>query len=140
MAVPSASFSDDELLAYLDEQLPVDRSAQVEAALRVDPALQQRTVFLIRRRDQGGHTVGEIWRRHRLSCPTRTQLGSWLLGAIDDAWAEYIEFHLQTVGCRICAANVEDLRQSQSEASSVAQRRQRFFESSAGGLPPRTQR
>lgn len=139
MADPGEPFSDDELLAYLEEQLPVDRSAQLEAALRIDPALQQRAALLIRRRDQGGHTVGEIWRRHRLSCPTRTQLGSWLLGAVDDAWAEYIEFHLQTVGCRLCAANVEDLRQSQSRSPTDERRRQRFFESSAGGLPPPSQ-
>lgn len=135
MARPGDRFSDDELLAYLDEHLSVDRAAQIEAALRGDPDLRQRTVLLIRRRDQGGHTVGEIWRRRRLSCPTRTQLGSWLLGALDDAWTDYIEFHLQTIGCRICAANIEDLRRLQSGPPDI-ERRRRLFASSVGGLTP----
>jgi hypothetical protein len=130
MSVP---FSDDELLAYLDEMLPVERAAECESQLRSSPDLRQRVQLLIRRRDQGGHTVGEIWRRRQLSCLTRSELGSWLLGASDDGLADYIEFHLQVIGCRACAANLDDLRQSQTPTS-TQQRRQKFFESSAGAL------
>lgn len=126
-------FSDDELLAYLDEMLPVERATECEAELRAAPELRQRVQLLIRRRDQGGHTIGEIWRRRNLSCLSRSDLGSWLLGTADDGLADYIEFHLQVIGCRVCAANVEDLQQSQATPG-APQRRQRFFESSAGAL------
>lgn len=130
------SISDDDLLAFLDEMLPVDRAAEIEQTLRTTAELRQRVQLLIRRRDQGGHTVGEIWRRRRLSCPSRTELGSWLLGALDEGPAAYIEFHLQVVGCRVCAANLEDLQRTSTEGPVATRRRQKFFESSAGGLRP----
>lgn len=128
-----APFSDDELLAYLDEMLAVERAAECEVQLRSSAELRQRVQLLMRRRDQGGHTIGEIWRRERLSCPTRSELGSWLLGTLDEAPADYLEFHLQVIGCRACAANLDDLRQSQAAGGAV-ERRQKIFESSAGTL------
>ena len=90
----------------------------------------------MRRRDAGVHSVGEIWRRQRLSCPSREQLGSFLLGALDDGpHANYITFHLQKIGCRFCQANLEDLRRQQEEtAETVKTRRTKYFQSTAGHL------
>ncbi len=131
----STSFSDDELLAFLDEQLPVERASTLEESLRDSTEMRERLVELIQRRDQGGHTVGEIWRRHRLSCPNRTALGSYLLGALDDDVLSYIEFHLETIGCRLCNAVASELKESQeSRPEKSQQRRRRYFESSAGLL------
>ena len=126
-------FTDAELLAYLDEGLPVERMTAIEAALRSSEDLCRRTAELRDQRDQQGHSVGEIWRRGRLSCPTRHQLGSYLLGALANDLSQYIDFHLETVGCRYCAANLDDLRQSQQASSNeTTRRRQKFFQSSAG--------
>jgi hypothetical protein len=127
-------YSDDDLLAYLDEMLPADRMVAIEADLRKDEALRLRVAAVARRRDQGAHSVGEIWRRLRLSCPTRNQLGSFLLGTLDPTLTEYIEFHLRSVGCRLCAANLDDLESSMKAAPETSDRRRRFFESSAGHL------
>lgn len=130
-----AEFTDAELLAYLDEGLPVERMTAIEAALRGSADLQMRTAKLRDQRELQGHTVSEIWRRERLSCPTRHQLGSYLLGALESDLAQYIVFHLETVGCRYCTANLDDLRQSgQSNSTETAQRRQKFFQSSAGHI------
>jgi hypothetical protein len=129
----STDFTDAELLAYLDEGLPVDRMAAVENALRASAELRDRTAGLRMARDEQGHSVGEIWRRGRLSCPTRHQWGTYLLGALPGELAQYYRFHLDTVGCRYCAANLEDLRQAGSQNSTeTAQRRQKYFQSSAG--------
>jgi hypothetical protein len=125
-------FTDAELLAYFDEGLPVDRMAALETALRGSAGLRNRAASLRHERDSQGHSVGEIWRRGRLSCPTRHQLGSFLLDALPAEHAEYIRFHLETVGCRYCAANLDDLRESQQPSAGTAQRRQKFFQSSAG--------
>ncbi len=126
-------FTDAELLAYLDEALPVERMAALEQTLRQSDELRNRTAALRQRRDDEGHTVGEIWRRGRLSCPTRHQLGSFLLGALPDELAEYITFHLQTVGCRYCNANLDDLRAAEKQnATEAVERRQKYFQSSAG--------
>ncbi|REJ76742.1 MAG: hypothetical protein DWQ34_10575 [Planctomycetota bacterium] len=135
--MPDESRTDAELLAYLDEMLPAERSAEVERELRDSPSLRQRASLLARRRDQGGHTIGEIWRRERLSCLSRSQLGSYLLGALDNAQADYVDFHIRTIGCRICAANLQDLQASQQVDGATRQRRRRFFESSAGRLRSR---
>lgn len=125
-------FSDAELLAYFDEELPVDRMAALETALRASAELRNRAASLRHQRDAQGHSVGEIWRRGRLSCPTRHQLGSYLLEALPADFAQYIRFHLETVGCRYCAANLDDLREAQHPSPEAAQRRQKFFQSSAG--------
>ena len=134
LRLPTMPFTDDELLAYLDEQLPAERAAHVERELRASSVLRQHAAILIRRRDQGGHTVGEIWRRHRLSCLSRSQLGGYLLGTASNELSEYIEFHLRTIGCRLCEANLQDLRESNRPTSDSSRRRRRFFESSAGKL------
>ncbi len=131
-------FTDDELLAYLDEMLPVDRAAELEQSLRDSSSLRERVSLLIRMRDQGGHTLGEIWRRNRLSCPTRSQLGGYLLGTLTPEMEEYITFHLETIGCRVCSANLEDLQEAQAGRPEALRRCRKYFESSAGTFPRAT--
>lgn len=129
-------FTTAELEAYLDEALPPERMAAIEEALRQDTTLQQQLTATNGRRDAGVHSVGDIWRRHRLSCPPREQLGSYLLGVLGADAADYVKFHVESIGCRFCAASLEDLRAQQSAAASghVEKRRQRYFQSSAGYL------
>lgn len=130
-------FSDQQLLAYLDESLASDLMGIVEQNLRAERALRDRLITLVGRREAGIHGLGEIWRRHRLSCPSRQVLGSYLLGAIDPEQRDYVQFHLETVGCRLCQANLDDLQQQCSEQQAVTQtRRRRYFQTSAGYLSP----
>ena len=127
-------WTDRELTAWLDELLPAERMSAFESQLRTDSALRARVVVLIRHRDQGGNTIGEIWQRSRLSCPVRTVLGGYLLGTLSPDAAAYIEFHMNTVGCRVCQANLHDLEEQSTQSGQVPDRRRRFFESSAGLL------
>jgi uncharacterized protein (DUF1810 family) len=128
------SWTDQELGAWLDEMLPADRMAELEQQLRDDQTLQNRVADLIRRRDQGGHSVGEIWHRAGLSCASRSELGGYLLGTLPEEQAAYLEFHLLTVGCRRCQANLQDLEDLASQGPESPARRRKFFESSAGLL------
>jgi hypothetical protein len=129
-------YSNSELEAFLDEALPVERMAAIEDALRHSDELQQRLTAINGRRDAGVHSLGEIWRRHRLSCPTREQLGSYLLGVLPREAADYTRFHLETIGCRYCDASIVDLQaqQAAAEADIAERRRQKYFQSSAGYL------
>lgn len=130
-----ASLTDQVLQAYLDESLTAEQMAKIEQLLRSDPTMMQRLSQLLGQRDAGVHSIGEIWRRHRVSCPTRQQLGSFVLGALMDEEKAYIEFHIQVVGCRYCQSNLEDLKRIQQEAPSQHQtRRRKYFQSSAGYL------
>jgi len=135
--------SDEVLSAYLEEALPVDQLANIERQLRVDADLRKRLAIVIGRQDAGLHSIGVIWRRNRLSCPSRDELGQYLLGVLDTGPTDYIRFHLEEVGCRYCAANHDDLRsagplaqqtQLTEGAEQPAARRRRYFETSAGHL------
>lgn len=129
------NYSDQQLQAYLDELLPAELMASIESELRKNEKLRERLVDLVGMREAGVHGLGEIWRRNRLTCPSRQQLGSFLLGAMDENLQKYIQFHLETVGCRVCRANLDDLKSQQTDQKADAQlRRRRYFQSSAGYL------
>lgn len=129
------TISDAELLAYLDEGLPESRAVEVERAVRDSGEVRQRLSALLRQRDQGGHSLGEIWRRRQISCLSRNDLSRYLAGQLAPGDRDYLEFHTGTIQCPVCLANLEDLRSIASEAvSDQSVRRRKFFESSAGGL------
>jgi Putative zinc-finger len=128
-------FTREQLSAYLDDALSDGETAQVEQALRQSDPLRRQLRSLLLERDRGEHSIGAIWRRNRLTCPSRELLGNHLLQVLDGEQQAYIEFHLQTIGCAFCLANLADLQALQKEPpSKAAKRRQRFFESSAGLL------
>jgi anti-sigma factor RsiW len=125
----------EQMHAYLDDALPEAEAAKVEQALRGNETLRQQLRLVMQERDRGEHSVGAIWRRERLSCPPREQLGSYLLEALDDNLMDYLRFHLETIACPFCRANLADLKAQQEESTQHAkQRRQRIFQSSAGLL------
>ena len=127
--------SQAELESYLDEDLAPEQMAEIETALRDDPKLVDVLSMLNGRRDSGVHSLGAIWRHNRISCLTREQLGSYLLDALDVDLSAYIAFHVERIGCRVCRANLEDLKRQQEESNEVtADRRDKYFQSSAGYL------
>jgi hypothetical protein len=129
------TFSREHLSAYLDDVLSDCETAQLERALRESDGLRTQLRGLMAERDRGEHSIGGIWRRQRLTCPTRQLLGNFLLQVLDGDQQDYVSFHLETIGCAYCLANLADLQARQQEPPSNAQRRrQRFFESSAGLL------
>src|SRR5215475_14098198 len=124
----------EKLHAYLDDALTDAETAQVEQALRESEQLRRSLHSAMQERDRGDHSLGAIWRRERLTCPTREQLGSYLLQVLDEEIQDYIDFHLKTVSCAFCQANLTDLQSRQKESPKAQARRRRFFESSAGYL------
>jgi hypothetical protein len=131
----STEIRQSDLEAYLDEALPAEEMAAIERVLRADRSLIGRLSSIHARRNAGVHSVGEIWRGHRLSCPTKEQLGSFLLQALPEKTADYIAFHLEVAGCRFCLANLADLKAWQKEDREIIKlRRRKYFQSSAGYL------
>jgi hypothetical protein len=126
-------FTDEELLAYADERLSADRSVVVEQQLRTDDVLGRRLLALLSGRDQGEHSVGELWRRDRLSCPPRAVWAAFVDGRLGDGLTQYLQFHVETVGCRVCAANLSDL-QLRDHSDDAERRTRKIFQSSAGKL------
>lgn len=128
-------FTESELVGYLDETLAAEVSARIEKALRESSELRQQLAQLMGHRDRGEHSIARIWRSNRIGCPSRSQLGAYLLDALAPELADYITFHLETAGCGACAANLDDLRAQQKPEEAPRARRERFFQSSAGYLP-----
>jgi DNA-binding phage protein len=130
-----SDISREQLHAYLDDALSDAEMARIEQALRDSESLRRSLRQAMQERDRGEHSLGAVWRRERLTCPTREQLGSYLLQVLDDEQQDYIAFHLQVVGCPYCVANLADLQALQQEPVPQARaRRRRFFQSSAGYL------
>ena len=127
--------SSEELDAFLDDSLSDSELARLEKCLRESAALRERLQARLVARDRGEHSVGAIWRRERLSCPSRERLGSYVLGAVEPDWQDYIDHHLVVISCPFCLANLTDLQAAGAEpAPATAQRRRRFYESSANLL------
>src|SRR5438132_10201375 len=121
----------EHLHAYLDDALTDSETARVEQALRNSDALRRVLRQTMQERDRGEHSLGAIWRRERLTCPNRETLGSFLLEVLDEAEQDYLRFHLETVHCPYCLANLADLQTVQKEPPPKAkERRRRFFQSS----------
>lgn len=83
-------------------------------------------------------TLGHIWREEGISCPKRSTLGRHLLGALDDEWNDYINFHAGIARCDRCNANLEDLRNEDAQDEKWRDElRERCFASSVGFLSKR---
>ncbi len=132
-----SSITDEELLAYADEQLQAELSTRIEKILRQEPAERERLRLLLEQRDQGNLGLGDIWRHERLSCPQRSDLGLFLINALDARQMDYISFHLEQIGCGYCQAILEEMRSNVTAGNidiESKKRRQQLFASSAGLL------
>ena len=77
--------------------------------------------------------LAQVWQQYRPSCPKRSTLGGYLLKTLEPGWTNYIDFHLNQLGCHYCQANFEDLElQNQQKGSDMLAAR--IMESTVGFL------
>jgi hypothetical protein len=130
-----ADITREQLHAYLDDALSDPETSLIERALRESEEIRRQLRIVREERDRGEHSLGAIWRRERLSCLTREQLNGHLHGILDPEHENYIRFHLETIACPTCLANLDDLKARQAEtAPQTKQRRRKILDSSAGIL------
>jgi len=75
----------------------------------------------------------DLWETYRFSCPKRNTIGAYMLGTLEPDWHQYVAFHLNTLGCRFCRANLDDL-QTQSRETRQEAFQARIMESTIGFL------
>src|SRR5204863_4820329 len=63
---------------------------------------------------QSASLLSEGWEGQRPTCPKRSTLGRYVLGTLEPTWQNYVDFHVNKLGCQFCRANLEDLKK-QSE-------------------------
>lgn len=133
-----------QLIGYLDEALPAEEMTRIEDCLRQSENWRAALQELLEEVGSGDHSLATIWRRHRLTCPSRERLGAYHVGGLVPDETDYIRFHLEVVKCRWCLANLQDIEAQQRLAqpvpvevaeSTMGRRRRRFFETSVGYLP-----
>ena len=119
------------LRAYLQDELPPGTLARVEKALRESAELRAQLEDVRQNRTEVGlHSLGAIWRRSRLTCPSRQQLGSLLLDVLDPDLASYLQFHIEVVECPFCQANLADLQGKAEPSTNARTRQNRILQSS----------
>lgn len=128
------TFTDAEIIAFLDESLSPERSTELESALKSDLPLRERFLAKIGQQAAGLHTIGSIWQRMKLTCPTRQELQDFLQDKLEPNLENYVRFHLIQIGCRYCQANCADLLNEQDLSAGKEERQTRFFQTSAGHL------
>ncbi len=79
-------------------------------------------------------TIARTWRQGRLSCLKRSTIGSHLLGVLEEPWQSYTTFHLDSVQCLMCRANLEDLSAESEQVGPGNELGQKMFQSSVGFL------
>ncbi len=123
--------------AFIDDHLNEQDSIRVEKAVRESPELHTLLKSIVASRDIGDHSIGAIWRREHLSCPTREELSSYKDEALDPQRIDYIKFHLEIVGCNACQANLLDLNCTKGPKAIPAAREKhrQFLENSKLLLP-----
>ena len=126
------------------------RNQELAAALRV----KENEIAVVKRRligrlrqalkttvDQSGNSIVEatlntdlliqVWESERPSCPKRSTLGKFTLGILPPPWTDYVAFHVQTLGCSFCNANLDELN-SNSSLGKADGTRDRLFQSTIG--------
>lgn len=127
-----------ELIGYLEEALPAEDMVRIEERLRESASWREALAELTDEVGTGEHSIATVWRRHRLTCPSRERLGAYRIHGLIPEEAEYIRFHLEVVGCRWCAANLRDVESQlpgEEESRPAGARRRRFYQTSVGYLP-----
>ena len=82
---------------------------------------------------RGEAMLTHIWETHRLSCPKRSTIGAYHLGTLETDWQDYVGFHLDTLGCEYCRANLDDIK-SADQARSGDALRAKILQSTVGFL------
>ena len=67
----------------------------------------------------------------RFGCPKRSTIGAFYLGTLDKDWRDYADFHINTIGCGFCIANLEDIK-TENEKKQDTQLQARIMESTIG--------
>lgn len=126
------AFTNQELCAYLAEELAVSRSRELEEVLRTDAGVREQLRRLLDESDCPSLTLRNVWLRGRMSCPSRATLVEYAAENLGDGLHQYLNFHLHVVGCRFCAANLADLQEQ--GGADATDRNRKFFETSVGRL------
>jgi hypothetical protein len=65
--------------------------------------------------DYHNHTVGSLWRRNQLTCPSDQEIADYQRGELAIIYpkiADHLQFHLNSIRCIYCISTAAELKQS----------------------------
>ncbi|MFG0289281.1 MAG: RNA polymerase sigma factor [Rhodopirellula sp. JB044] len=74
--------------------------------------------------------LAAAWEFNRPTCPKRSTLGRYMLSILPSSWQDFVNFHVETLGCRYCRANLFEMQNT----SGPQPRDERMFQSTIGFL------
>ncbi len=81
---------------------------------------------------EGEDLLTRVWEDMRLSCPKHSTIGKFFLGSLDDAWDEYLKFHIDEMGCHYCKASLEDIKEGTQKAQENIRAHDKIMRSTIG--------
>jgi RNA polymerase sigma factor (sigma-70 family) len=63
-------------------------------------------------------SLRRTWENQRPSCPKRSTLGKYTLEILPPEWNDFVQFHVESLGCDYCRANLAELSLNQETAAS----------------------
>ena len=78
-------------------------------------------------------SLHQIWENQRPSCPKRTTLGKFSLQILPDDWTDFVDFHVNLLGCSYCRANLDEFA-DESGSDDSNEFSQQLFQSTIGFL------
>ena len=75
----------------------------------------------------------DVWEAVRPSCPKRSTIGAYMLDTLEAGWENFVDMHLNTLGCHFCRANLDDLK-TENEKGDQIKMQTRIMESTVGFL------
>jgi hypothetical protein len=132
-------FSDARLLAYVEERLSIADTIRLEKSLDADEQLKTDLCRVSGQHVTGELTLAAIWRDFQVGCLNHEQLAAYVRHQLGGGLADYVRFHIDEVGCRVCEARLDELTRltnnsANEQATPLASK---CFNSSVGLIQPR---
>ena len=115
-------YSREYIHAYIDGALSPEEADAFTSMAYGDSELRGKIRTVQTEFDYHNHTVGSLWRRNQLTCPSDQEIVDYQRGAlaiINPEIADYVQFHLTSIRCIYCISTAAELKQSAAKGGAT---------------------
>ena len=108
-------YSREYIHAYIDGALSPEEADAFTSMAYGDSELRGKIRTVQTEFDYHNHTVGSLWRRNQLTCPSDQEIVDYQRGElaiINPKIVDYVQFHLNSIRCIYCISTAAEWKQS----------------------------
>lgn len=108
------AYSREYIHAYIDGALSPEETEAFALKAQRDSELRGQIRTVQSEFDYHNHTVGSLWRRNQLTCPSDQDIVDYQRGElaiINPEIADYVQFHLKSIRCIYCISSAAERKQ-----------------------------